>query len=356
AALDLTRKHFKTLVGREVYFETTQANIAVGQSVELTDDVWEGVIGSLTALEAFERKQDVQIKAESTAVARPATGNAFAAPLSPPVQPAERRTITLDLVSSIEGTQKFSVKVNSTTTWDKVAHVFWLKNRHAVPGLCEDDLYLILDGRMPNGSNKIEEDIDDWDESHEVFIHPALMGSKPVIYIWTRQSQEVSVDLSLTSHWSFSAVYPVASITPTKLPGGTGQSLTWNVLTREDGNLQDKATGLEVNSLFWEARTNSHVSGIPDSSPSSRPSSPAPGMDAFNPIKAGLADHDSVLLRVSDMTPYLDACLRALGLHPEARTTFITYWLPSFLRHEYVALRFVPQASYEQAARLAITP
>lgn len=74
------------------------------------------------------------------------------------------------------------------------------------------------------------------------------------------------------------------------------------------------------------------------------------------------------------MTPYLDACLKVLGLHTEARTSFITYvvsncyclerhfdddyryWLPSFLRHEYAALRFVPQGSYEQAAPMTISP
>ncbi|KAG2740062.1 hypothetical protein P692DRAFT_20840935 [Suillus brevipes Sb2] len=43
---------------------------------------------------------------------------------------------------------------------------------------------------------------------------------------------------------------------------------------------------------------------------------------------------------------------KALGLHTEARTSFITYWLTSFLKHEYIALRFVPQAAYERAASL----
>ena len=32
------------------------------------------------------------------------------------------------------------------------------------------------------------------------------------------------------------------------------------------------------------------------------------------------------------------------------------YWLPSLLKHEYVALRFVAQASYENAARMRISP
>ncbi|TFY73469.1 hypothetical protein EWM64_g10543, partial [Hericium alpestre] len=232
AALDLTRKHFKTLAGKEVYFETTQADIAVGQTVELTDDVWEGIIDSLATVEAFERKIDVEVKAEPNVVARPATHNAFAAPPSPPIQP-ERRKIKLDLVSDLPGAQNLKVK-------------------YSVPDLCEKELRMTLEGRRPHGRN-IGEDIDGYDKPYEVYFRQEQLGGKPVIYIWTPQPQEVSVDLSLTPHWSFSAAYPVAPITPTKQAGGTGQSILWNVLTREDGNLQDKATGLEVNSLFWEA-------------------------------------------------------------------------------------------------------
>ncbi|KIK34866.1 hypothetical protein CY34DRAFT_97187 [Suillus luteus UH-Slu-Lm8-n1] len=33
-----------------------------------------------------------------------------------------------------------------------------------------------------------------------------------------------------------------------------------------------------------------------------------------------------------------------------------SYWLPSFLEHEYIALRFVSQAAYERAASLSISP
>lgn len=32
------------------------------------------------------------------------------------------------------------------------------------------------------------------------------------------------------------------------------------------------------------------------------------------------------------------------------------YWLPDMLKHEYIALRFVPQDVYERAAALHITP
>ena len=32
------------------------------------------------------------------------------------------------------------------------------------------------------------------------------------------------------------------------------------------------------------------------------------------------------------------------------------YWLPSLLKHEYIALRFIAQSSYEKAARMRISP
>ena len=95
---------------------------------------------------------------------------------------------------------------------------------------------------------------------------------------------------------------------------------------------------------------------------------------------------DSVLLPISKVPNYLDAALKALALHTEARTSFITlrilflsypsnfrfrgeeersktdndllnrYWLPDMLKHEYVALRFIAQDAYERAAELRIAP
>jgi hypothetical protein len=79
------------------------------------------------------------------------------------------------------------------------------------------------------------------------------------------------------------------------------------------------------------------------------------------------------VLPVSAVSPYLDKTLKILGLHTEARTSFITcvltlvgdhiqaftifrFWLPYFLKHEYISLRFVPQAAFERVAPLDISP
>lgn len=59
----------------------------------------------------------------------------------------------------------------------------------------------------------------------------------------------------------------------------------------------------------------------------SPPPSPTLGTreETFVPNSATVTDDDAVLLSVDKITPYLDASLKALGLHTEARTSFITW-------------------------------
>ena len=70
--------------------------------------------------------------------------------------------------------------------------------------------------------------------------------------------------------------------------------------------------------------------------PLSPPSSPRLGpshvqnVERFIPNNATLDDANSVLLATDKITPYLDSALKALGLHTEARTSFITYVFGSY--------------------------
>lgn len=69
---------------------------------------------------------------------------------------------------------------------------------------------------------------------------------KPVIYLYPPfRLPDVTVQLLLTSSWSFSAVYPSSQT--------AAQSLTWAVEAEPDGRLVEKTTGAEVTYLFWEA-------------------------------------------------------------------------------------------------------
>lgn len=88
---------------------------------------------------------------------------------------------------------------------------------------------------------------------HTVQLTAVRRLRKPVIYVWTPEPQEVEVDVALVPQWKFSVVYPISSITPAKVAGGEGQRTSWRIKTRNDGTLLDKATGLEVSCLFWEA-------------------------------------------------------------------------------------------------------
>ena len=137
----------------------------------------------------------------------------------------------------------------------------------------------------------------------------------------------------------------------------------------------------------------------------SRATTPEEDIETFDPTRPSLSPGDSILLPIGKIPSYLDAALKALALHTEARTSFITYvssllppspinlkgrnppyffhrarllftsnersfkylpgcsrtgprryWLPSLLKHEYIALRFVAQSSYEKAARMRVSP
>ena len=79
---------------------------------------------------------------------------------------------------------------------------------------------------------------------------------KPVIYLYPpSRLSDVTVELLLTSSWSFSAIYPLpqTTITSDEKQQNPTQSLTWTVDAEPDGRLVDKTSGVEVTYLYWEA-------------------------------------------------------------------------------------------------------
>ena len=182
---------------------------------------------------------------------------------------------------------------------------------------------------------------------------------KPVIYLYPpSRLSDVTVELLLTSSWSFSVIYPLPK---TAISSGekqiAGQSLTWTVEAEPDGRLVDKTSGVEVTYLYWEATyvmlfciaqqrlislffasrfssANSHLV-TPDAS---RAATPVEDIETFDPSRPSLSPGDSILLPIGKIPGYLDAALKALALHTEARTSFITYarFLPLFFRRAQV--------------------
>ncbi|KAH9033623.1 hypothetical protein EDB85DRAFT_1099774 [Lactarius pseudohatsudake] len=201
-----------------------------------------------------------------------------------------------------------------------------------------------------------------------------LRGKKPVIYLYPPSSlADVTVELALASSWRFSAVHPPPRTT---IPPGephTAQCVTWTVAAEPNGMLVDKTTGMEVSYLYWEAIAKSNL--VMTDASRTAPTTVIANTEAFDPSCPSVIPGDSVLLPTSKLPGYLDVVLKALTLHTEARTSFITlrilfpsmgaqkddpnltrYWLPDMLKYEYVALRFIAQESYEKAAEMRITP
>ncbi|KAH6886076.1 ubiquitin family-domain-containing protein [Coprinopsis sp. MPI-PUGE-AT-0042] len=180
-----------------------------------------------------------------------------------------------------------------------------------------------------------------------------LKIGKPVIYVFppTGITIEARVQLSLVPEWEFSAIYPVI---PAKRGPIGGQTVSWIVQALPEGSLRETQTGLDVSYLYWEAATKVLDLWSPPPSPLANGS--VHTVETFIPNHPTLNDSSSVLVSLQELTPYLDKALLALGLHTEARTSFITYWLPSFNKHKNVALRFLPQEAYEKAAPLDVQP
>ncbi|KAF6748206.1 hypothetical protein DFP72DRAFT_853675 [Ephemerocybe angulata] len=180
-----------------------------------------------------------------------------------------------------------------------------------------------------------------------------LKFGKPVIYLYPTTTTRISTTLSIVPEWEFSAIYPVVPAKNTE----AGQELKWVVDAEPSGTLTEVGTGLKVSYLYWEADTIAKGLMSPLLLSPGSPGKTTVLDDArFTPNQASLDSKDTVLVEVAKITPYLDDALKALGLHVEARTSFITYWLPSLLKNEYVALRFLPQSAYEKAARLTVEP
>ncbi|KAJ7177189.1 hypothetical protein C8R46DRAFT_989342 [Mycena filopes] len=353
AAIEAAHRHFPAIKAEDMVLQTKDLDICEGELYDIASESWELMVDSLTSISVIERHECPQ---DDEPVALDAPASSASSEVG--VKPAVRKTAAVDPPSNTssdklalncvlqEGAGTVTLSVKASTTFARI-----LPRLAEKKGLKKDRFYLLYGGKRIKVTDTTQSlDMEDGDA---IEVHQLMQRrtAKPIIYLYSPVEINATVALTLTSDQSFSAIYPVV---PTKFPSSNvGQRIEWNVRTHLNGDLTETNTGLDVAYLFWEADANH---GIPASPPASPVLENFETPKSLSPLEDDLSPADSILIPVAKITPYLDKVLLALGLHTEARTSFITYWLPSFLKHKYVALRFVPQAVYEASAALDITP
>ncbi|KAJ7828776.1 hypothetical protein B0H14DRAFT_2452256 [Mycena olivaceomarginata] len=327
-AIDAARRHFPSIKVQDIILQTDQLPICGEELTDIAPESWETLVDSLSSVVVAERQEPSE-KDNRVPVHAPTTTKEIVA--------ADPNKINIRLW--FEG-DTLSIAMRPTTPFIKVKALLAEKY-----GRCHRSYTLDFDGfRLSGDDTPASRGIENNDS---ILVYLEQVGGKPVIYVYSPVEIDATVALTLSREWSFSAIYPVVPVKPTAL--SAGQRVEWNFRTHLDGSLTESNTGLDVAYLFWEAHTNQ---GIPESPTVSQ----VIPVELFSPLNSDLTPTDSVLVAVSEITPYLDKVLLALGLHTEARTSFITYWLPSILKYQHVALRFIPQAAYEAAAILDFKP
>ncbi|KIM37627.1 hypothetical protein M413DRAFT_448413 [Hebeloma cylindrosporum] len=323
------RKLFSEIsANHKITFHTKELPICAGVLTAISEDVWEEVVGDITSV-IVRAEERVQSQAQAI----------------PGVVARNRGYLTV----TVERGDGERCEIRGLRPETQVKKIYSAVVKRW--GRSIDGWRLMYEGDICLPYQTIESmEIEDGDTLHLLV---EQKGGKPVIYLFSPETIEAEVKLSLIPQWNLSAIYPVVPIKPRT--ARSNEQVAWRVRTHVNGDLTELTTGLDVAYLFWEAHTDSTV-------PPSPPASPIHGesnrglTEHFNPNEAVLNDANSVVMPVAKSTPYLDKALAALGLHTEARTSFITYWLPSILKHKHLAFRFLPQASYEEAAPLEIAP
>ncbi|KAK0184726.1 hypothetical protein F5146DRAFT_1073457 [Armillaria mellea] len=313
--LSTLQKHFPSISKDSMVIQTNELEVCLGEYADIADGLWPEMSLWIHSIRVISRPRQISTSA--------------------PPNESYMKIFVLTRTGKM-----ITLNISSFAYIDDVKAL--LQSREGIP---PDQQRLIFAGKQLEGDRLLS----DYGIKNEDTIHLVLRlrGGKPVIYLFTPHPLNAVVRLSLVNSWSLSAVYPSVPIKSS----GSEQSIEWNVNTHEDRSMTDMATGARVSYLFWEAETNP---GLPPSPPSS-PRLGRSHLD-FDPLMAELTATNSIVLPTSKTALYLDKALTTLGLHVEARTSFITYWLPSILKHDYVALRFLPQASYAHAAPLDVEP
>ncbi len=144
-------------------------------------------------------------------------------------------------------------------------------------------------------------------------IEPVIMF-KPVIYVYPQKPTDVSIKLSLKGELDFT--YPLH-----KEEG-------WQFLANPDGSLE--VDGQKHNYLFWEGKTDLNLGKI--------------------------ALENGFVVEKTNVVSFFEEKLSKMGLNPNEKEDFITYWGPILSRNDRSYVHFMFNETYDEYAHLEINP
>ncbi len=177
-------------------------------------------------------------------------------------------------------------------------------------GKCPEGEYEVWSGRAPksdgspNTSCLTRELIKERKSSGEVL--------KPVIYLYSDQAEDVSVNLDFPVSDSF--YYPRLN----------KPDQTWQARTSKDGIIN--VGGSDYNYLFWEGNTTAEYS-----------------LD------------EGFIVKKDDIINFLETKLEYMGLTTREQADFITFWGPKLSKYDVVAIKF-PNQEYIDLHPMNVNP
>jgi len=142
--------------------------------------------------------------------------------------------------------------------------------------------------------------------------YPPIQLYKPVIYLYTEESMDISVQLNLKNS-KFITIYP-------KFNGNN----TWNVRVKPNGDILIKDKTYPY--LFWEA-------------------------ESYNSQET----NEGFIINEENAEKFLEEKLDILGLNEKEKTDFITFWLPVLLKNKLSLCTFQTEKFFNNY-ELNITP
>lgn len=140
------------------------------------------------------------------------------------------------------------------------------------------------------------------------------VAEKPVIYLYPKQAEKVSVSLAYPA--GFSRTIPAYNTQ-------TG----WQVLAKPDGSLTNLADGQKYPYLFWEG----------------------------NPAAINYDMNEGFVVAGNQTTSFLRQKLSYMGLTPTETSAFISYWQSTLEHNPYNLIHFAG-SEYTNYARLHVSP